>query len=152
VQEWTRAYMRMWGPPIAGVLLLAAGCSRSDQGAVRTADRLRTIAAVYLDYAAARGAGPANERELRTHMSHSLAGRLSAQAGSIEAAKLFVSARDGEPFVLNYGQPICQSPGPATPPIAYERSGRDGTRFVAFANGLVKCVDESSMQPLLGAM
>jgi hypothetical protein len=53
-----------------------------------------------------------------------------------DAAKLFVSPRDNEPYVINWGiraQGVQKAPGeaPVPPIIIYEKTGADGTRYVA---------------------
>jgi hypothetical protein len=132
-------------------LLLSVGCSREDAAALQTVARLRAIAAAYLDVAVASGVGPADELQLRKQMAQSLAVISLAQAaGSDSIDGFLVSARDGTPFKLRFGLPISQTPGGGT--IAMERTGADGSRYVAFSNGVVECVPESSVQPLLGAL
>lgn len=61
----------------------------------------------------------------------------------------FISERDGEPFVIRYGVGISQAKGDAKPIIACEKKGKDGTRYVAFANGDVDCVDEVAARELM---
>jgi hypothetical protein len=132
-------------------VLVAAGCSREDAAALQTAARLRAIAAAYLDFAVATGVGPANELQLRKQMAQSLAVVSAKQiAGSESIDGFLISARDGTPFELRFGLPISQTPGGGT--IAIERTGADGSRYVAFTNGVVECIPESSIQPLLGAL
>lgn len=134
----------------AGLLAHVAlvGCSRMDEAALQTERRLRVISAAYLDFAAARGNGPANAAELRTHLANSAAAKfLSQELGGVDTATLFTSARDGAQFVLRFGVPIAISQGRAAP-IMYEARGRDETRFIAFADGRVECVSADEIAPL----
>jgi hypothetical protein len=131
-------------------MLPMAGCGESDQLSSPSANRLRALATVYLDYAAVNGTGPANERQLHKHVSN-VPGFLLDEVGvNPEAgAAAFVSERDGEAFVIRYGIGISQALGTEAPVIAYEKTGKDGTRFVAFANGDVNCVDEVAAKELM---
>ena len=142
--------MRCFAFAMAATLFIASGCNRTDPGTAETTQRLKVIATVYLDYAVARGEGPANMAELTAHLSRSLAGRIGTLKYAAED-DLFISARDGAPFVLDYGKLICQSDGTAAP-IAYERFGKNGTRLAAFANGQVRSLDENLSRNVLGSM
>lgn len=135
----------------ACVLFIAAlGCDRMDEASLRTESRLRVLSAAYLDYAAARGQGPENQGELRKHLANSLAAQITLQRlGVDDSPSLFVSERDGAPFVVRYGVPIQVMQGTRAAPIALEATGRQGTRFVAFADGRVECLDSRSLAPML---
>jgi hypothetical protein len=126
-----------------------AGCGDSDLSSP-SANRLRVLAAVYLDYAAAKGTGPENEKQLHKHVRNVPGFLFDAAGVSPDAeADAFVSERDGETFVIRYGVGISQAPGDDAPVIAHEKTGKDGTRFVAFANGDVNCVDEVAAKELM---
>jgi hypothetical protein len=127
---------------IAILALCAAGCGKSSELTGIAADRLRAVATVYLDFAAAKGTGPANERELLAHFRNVLFAAPAVDAG----AQVLQSDRDGESFVVRYGLPICVGRGKSSPMIARERAGRDGKVLAAFANGKVVCVAESDIQ------
>jgi hypothetical protein len=116
-----------------------AGCGQTDQAYARTVARLRTIAAAYLDFVAARGAGPSGEAQLRAHLQHSMA-FVAAKEVTGDVAQLFASARDGQPFQINYGLSMGGADGPASQAIAVESEGLCGERLAAFANGKVDCV------------
>ena len=127
-----------------------AGCGNSDDLSSPAANRLRTLATVYLDYAVAKGTGPANEQQLHKHVQ-SVPGFL-LEAGGVNpkaGSAAFVSERDGEQFVVRYGVGISQAEGDEAPIIAYEKTGKDGTRFVAFANGKVDCIDDIAAMELM---
>jgi hypothetical protein len=135
---------------VLGLFVAAGGCSKTDQRDLQTADRLRIIVAAYLDYAVAKGTGPTNELQLRKHLSRTLA-FVAAKSQGLDDATLLLSGRDGKPFAIEYGLQVSLAPGTRAAPIAYEQQGEEGTRFVAFANGVVDCVDETTIQPLLGS-
>jgi hypothetical protein len=84
------------------------------------------------------------------------AAQLKAFAKTVDVRKLgvddlekaFVSPRDGQPYVL-----VAQTagvPDPTRPSvIAYEQTGKDGRRFVAFATTAVEEVDETRFAELV---
>jgi hypothetical protein len=61
----------------------------------------------------------------------------------------FVSERDGEQFVVRYGVGVSQAKDNEAPIIAYEKTGKDGTRLVAFANGKVDCMEDVAAMELM---
>ena len=92
--------------------------------------------------------GPKSEEQLREFIETQDASRL--KRGGIDATKLdelFVSERDGEPFVVRYGvNTVIRGP---SLPVVFESTGVDGTRQVGFCNGLMKEVDEEEYDRLM---
>jgi hypothetical protein len=128
--------------------LVAAGCDQSAELSSPTAERLRTLTYAYLDYAVAKGAGPANEQQLRAHLRNVPAFVLEAGGVSPEAGpSAFVSERDRQPFVFHYGLGV--SCGPEADVIACEQRGKGGVRLVAYTNGKVDCVDDVAAKELM---
>jgi hypothetical protein len=126
------------------------GCDRSDSLSSPTALQLQDLATVYIDYAVAKGAGPANEQQLRKHVGNVPAFLMVSKDSKVgTATPNYVSKRDGEPFVIRYGVGFCPAEGDDAPVIACERSGKDGTRLVAYANGEVACLDEVAARELM---
>lgn len=126
--------------------LALLGCNRADPLASPTAAKLKGLGNVYLDYAVARGVGPADAAQLDKHMQglppFVLEGNhLSAQPGFAS----LTSERDGEPFVICYGVAITQISGDSAPVIAHEKHGQDGQCLVVYANGKVACVEASTL-------
>ncbi len=134
-------------PWIAMVTL--AGCDQSGSLNSPTALQMRGLSAVYLDFAAATGKGPANEQQLLGHIKN-VPQFLLAKSGITPSttSRAFVSERDGEPFVIRYGVGICQQKRSAAI-IACEKKGNAGTRYVAFADGHVDCIDEGAAKELM---
>jgi hypothetical protein len=135
-----------------GLLALGAipGCG-SDELNSPTAVRLRGLAALYMDCAVSKnGKGPASEQEFKKHL-RSLPDHVLSANGcdpkGIDA--VFVSPRDQEPFVVQYGITITRISATSAPLVAYEKSARNGKRLVAFANGKAEHVDEARLQELL---
>jgi hypothetical protein len=139
----------------SGLLLLALGavpgCANELESP--TANKLRGLAKLYLDCAVSKsGPGPASEQEFKKHLRR-LEGFVLRMNGvdpaNLEAA--FVSERDGEPFVILYGVSITRISGTSAPLVAHEKTGKNGKRLVAFANGKVEAVDEARFRELTAA-
>ena len=142
MQTATPMSLTMWSTVICIAMSAATGCNESDPLTAVTVSRLKDIATVYLDYAAAKGAGPLSVNQLHQHMQNTAGFKLSTRPHENGDTAIFKSARDGQPFVIRYGVNVCQDPGSTAPPIAFEREGRDGTRYVALANGEVTSIAE----------
>jgi hypothetical protein len=92
--------------------------------------------------------GPKNEEQLRAFIESQDPIRL--KRGGIDATKLdelFVSERDGEPFVIRYGVNTVVFGPPL--PVVFESTGIDGMRQVGFCNGLMQEVDEEEYDRLM---
>ncbi|MEO2047970.1 MAG: hypothetical protein ABGX16_15530 [Pirellulales bacterium] len=126
-------------PWIHSLLLMAVvtcmaivGCSQKSQVPTgKPAENIRKLALAYVQSSSTnRGIGPKDKQSLIKFMVHRIG--LSEQ----EADKLFVSPRDNHPYVILWGIALEGSgpmgPRPPKPKIiAYEKSGADGTRYVA---------------------
>ena len=127
-----------------------AGCGGPDPLKSPTAERLKSLATVYLNYAASKGSGPPSEDSFRKYI-RSLDG-IVLQMNHIDLARIdemFISDRDREPFVVLYGVGISQISGKSAPLVAYEKTGVGGKRLVAFANTKLEYVDEARLKELL---
>ena len=128
----------VWPLIVAGLLLGSPGC-----GGPRSAEPEKTslsaLAKMYSQFQAHhRGQLPPNEQELKQFISDTGAALLD-ELGYSSADDLFVSDRDGQPYVVLYGNSVIMSdelPGGGL--IAYEKDGVDGVRFVAYRVGLVE--------------
>jgi hypothetical protein len=130
------------------LLVAAVGCNESAELSSPAARRLQILATVYLDYATAKGTGPANRQQLAAHLQNAPPFLLSAEGLSAkDNDTVFTSPRDGKPFLISYGQPFAFSDD--APIIACEQVGKDGLRLAAFANGKIDLADESAVQKLL---
>jgi hypothetical protein len=129
-------------------ILAATGCNESSELSSPAARRLHVLATVYLDYAAAKGSGPANRQQLEAHFQNAPAFLLSGEdVAANDGNTAFTSPRDGEPFLISYGKQFAFRDN--APIIACERTGKDGTRLAAYANGRIDLIDESAAQELL---
>jgi hypothetical protein len=141
-----------WIAVLLAAALLTAGCSGPDPLRSPSAARLRGLAMIYLNYAAAKGSGPPSESVFRKY-SHSLDGIALQMAGVDPKAidDTFVSLRDNQPFVVLYGVGISQMSGKSAPLIAYEKTGANGKRLIAYANTKLECVNEARFKELTQA-
>jgi hypothetical protein len=131
--------------------LFIAGCT-GDNNESLTAQRLQGIAQVYLDYAAARSAGPASEQILREHLT-ALPDFVREGYGfaGVSEQEAFRSLRDGEPFVIRYGLGLSGLSDSPSPVLAYESRGTDaGMRLVVYLSTQVEQVDEARLRELVG--
>ena len=159
--------------PIAWLVLLTpiavGGCgSDSDELSSPTAIRMKGLANLFMDSAVSgNGKGPASEQEFKKHLlrlpvhvlvpngfdSPDITGLTAAEAQvAIKKAvdkwinEVFVSQRDQEPFVIRYGVKITQISGTSAAVVIQEKTGKNGKRLVAYANGKVELVDEAQFQ------
>jgi hypothetical protein len=133
--------------------LIAVPSCGSDELASPTAAKLRALSGFYLDYAVGKnGQGPANEQDLKKHI-RSMPDQMLSPSGVDRSAvdSLFVSDRDGEPFVVIYGQKIAGVSGKSGSVVAHEKNGKGGKRLVGLSNTKVEHVDEGRFQQLLSA-
>lgn len=129
---------------VTALWLGTVGCSDTDRLSTPTAQRLKGLSTAYLDYAVAKGSGPADFQSLLRHarnMEPFVLG-LGVQ-GLAKVEDLFVSHRDGQPFIIHFGRPLSLSQEQAHA-IAYEASYVEGSRYVAYANGRIDCLEEGS--------
>ncbi len=113
-----------------------------------------------------QGRMPEDDEEFRSFVQEMSAEQLSA-LGVWDVEKVFVSTRDGEPYVIRYGQdagpmggalprgkeiiinPKLPGGGVRQPVVAHEKTGVSGRRYVVFGMGQVELVDESRFQQLI---
>lgn len=95
-----------------------------------------------------QGKPPGNEAEFRKYVEAQGATDL-ANLGVTDPAKLWISSRDGQPYVILYG-PVAGPPGPAgMPVVAYESKGSGGKRYVASSLGAVDEVSDARFHELV---
>jgi hypothetical protein len=107
---------------------------------------LRSLLEVYQMYINEKRAAPPNEQALRSYVAALPADKKAGVFLPADLNHLFVSVRDGKPFVITYGG----VPDPAGEPagLAWEQTGQNGKRFVALTMGYVEEYDEASFQAL----
>jgi hypothetical protein len=139
-----------WGVLVA-LTLATAGCRSRQENVPAMESNLRPLALFYGQFVGQHsGKPPANEEEFRTYLDSLSAGELDAW-GVDDVDRLFVSPRDGKPYVVLYGENALQGPRwiADSPVIAYEQVGVAGRRLVATALGAVEEVDEAELKDLL---
>jgi hypothetical protein len=142
-----------WQPPcwlLWVTLSTVSGCSSSDDLSSPTAVRMRALANFYLDYAIPKnGKGPAGEQVFKKHI-RGLPDFLLRQNGvepdAVDA--MFVSERDREPLVINYGLTITHISGKSGVAVAHEKTGKNGKRLIVLSNCKVELADEARLQEL----
>jgi hypothetical protein len=136
-------------PRILMTVLLAlplSGCG-NDPLSSSTAERLRGIGTLYLDYAVAKGAGPRSEAEFLAHIRSLPA--FVVEANHVDPARGaagLVSDRDGQPIVIRYGVSIQNLGAGETPLLAHEMEGKGGKVLAVRANGQVCCLDAAELK------
>ncbi len=96
-----------------------------------------------------QGKGPADETQFKAFIEKlSESQRKSFNIKDVNT--LFVSGRDGKPYVILYGGKKNAAPSPKGPSgaqvIGYEQVGSGGRRYVASALGAVEEVDEATFK------
>lgn len=106
------------------------GCSGENELAGIYSDNIRKVHQCYLMYMEEHGyRGPKDEEELKTYLKTDptaifLTKRIDLTPEGVD--DIFISERDGEPFVIRYGLN-----GIADHAIVFEAVGVDGTRLIA---------------------
>jgi hypothetical protein len=105
---------------IGTALIPTPGCGSDDLDS-STAVKLRAVGNMYLDYVVMKnGAGPDTEARFKAHVG-SKPDQVLQPAGidRNDLNGLFVSDRDGEPFVVRYGLKVTGVSGTDAPLIAH---------------------------------
>jgi hypothetical protein len=118
------------------------GCGRSAAKPEPSPRNLQQIQVLYTIYLQSNKlTGPANEDEFKRFVRSQGAAEARRQEIDLgDLDQLFISPRDGQPYVVNYG--LHFEPQKANQQVVvYETRGRDGLRAVAFATGWSEEVD-----------
>lgn len=126
----------------AAILVGTAGCgSSTGTAAKQERSHLKLLAVLYDSACSTLHRPPQNEAEFKKE--------LAAQKGKMlevlhvdNVEEVFISERDGQPYVVQYG-----TPNPKAPTVvAYEKAGVGGRRLVGFTNGSVAELDEAKFR------
>ncbi|MCA9246100.1 MAG: hypothetical protein KDA42_03265 [Planctomycetales bacterium] len=151
VYETGRQRQKHLGFLAVGILSLGmfAGCGSGASSAETEGSSLKPLAVLYGRYIGQhRGQPPASEAEFKEFI-RSFEPPALKSLGVHDVDQLFVSQRDGQPFVVLYGEKS-KALGPAGAPIvAYEKQGIGGRRFVASESGAVEEMDEEQFRALV---
>ncbi len=132
---------------VAGV----SGCGGSAESREREQSNIKPLAVLYGQFLSTnRGQPPATEQQFKDYVK-SRGPDLSDSYGVASVDELFVSSRDGKPYVIRSGAEAQQGePGPdGSRVVIYEAEGVDGKRYVATAMGAVEEVDEARFKQLV---
>ena len=127
------------------VTCASSGCSKSAEKEVLTAENsnLKPLSILYGQFQTTnQNRAPANEAEFKKFLSTT--GQSLLKQFGTDPEKVFISDRDGQPYVVFYGKQV-----PASGVIAYESEGVGGGRIVAYPFGSVGLVDESRFHQLV---
>lgn len=133
---------------LVAATMLVAGCGQQTQSKKQQESRLKPLSLLYGQYMGQhRGQPPQNEAEFKKFVESQKS--FLTQFGITDPATLFISERDGQPFVVIYGKPSGPAALGGQPVIAYEKVGAGGKRFVASQLGAVEEVDEARFKELV---
>lgn len=105
--------------------------------------RLEKLFAFYQDYTRQHRKPPPDEQAFKEFLSN-LPADEKAIAQLDDVDRFLTSPRDGEKYVIRYGQVI--DVGRAPRAVAWEQTGAKGKRFVALSVGYVQECDEATFQ------
>ncbi len=131
---------------VAALLAVLPGCG---EGAPRAkqleTSNLRSIVSLYNYAFSSTGRPPANEQEFKQF----IATNGTAMMETLHIAnpdEFFISERDGQPFVVVYGQ---RPQDMSRDVVAYEQTGVDGRRQVGLSLGSIEEADEARFRELV---
>lgn len=131
-------------------MLMLAGCAgaKTEAARKRESSHLRSLVSVYNFAAAKLGHRPANQAEFKSFIAANARPMLDSQhVNSVD--ELFISERDGQPFVVLYGEP---TKGAAADLVAYEQVGVAGKRLAGYSLGAIAEIDEQQLANLAPAV
>jgi ABC-type sulfate transport system substrate-binding protein len=91
--------------------------------------------------------GPPNEQALRDHAKQLTEQQLDEMLIGRDLESIFVSERDKEPFQIVFGQML--NPGGDSVAVIYEKTGANGTKYVALSIGYAEEYDEETLRQYL---
>ena len=141
-----------WLVLLLGALAVVAGCTQNNPArriAAANDSNILRLSNLYQAYRLHKGnQGPKDEADIKNFLQQDLTPtrleRMGVDPNNIDG--LFISDRDGQPFVVRYG--VGGGLG-ATDAVVFEQQGRDGKRQVGFTNGSVEEVDSARYDQLL---
>src|SRR5262249_11318649 len=125
---------------LAVAACIASGCHSNDSGAANKQEtsHLKPLVVLYTSASTALHHPPQNEAEFKKYIALQK-GRMLDVLHVDNPDELFVSERDGQPYVINYGPP---ANGKERSVVAYEKDGVNGNRMVGYMSGVVVELDE----------
>jgi hypothetical protein len=140
------------GSAVVGMLMLVilAGCTSPAAKQTSNAENshLRWLLKVRT-HALSQGKPLKSKEDYKSYiqsLSPELRDRVIQGSGVSDVDELFVSERDGQPYVLFYGPPPA---GVGADVVGYEQKGMDGKRYVGYSLGVVSEADEQRFNELV---
>lgn len=133
-------------PLYALIAFTVAGCSSSPPAASDDLGiaRLTILTKQYVSYLNShQSRPPASEAEFKQLLTDA-GGSILKKGGANTVDELFVSPRDGQPFVIEYGARAGRLLDRGI--IAYERTGKDGTHLIGRRLGFAEVVDADAFR------
>ncbi len=94
-----------------------------------------------------QGQLPPDEKALRDYIAGETAMMKEFGLGSVD--DVFISRRDGQPYVVLFGKGILEGDGGGI--VAYEQAGKDGQRFVGYRAGNVEIISDEEFRKMVPA-
>jgi hypothetical protein len=137
--------------PLTIVVCLGLGCSSQQKNLEEEQSNLKPLAVLYGQFVGRHQGRPPDDEAQFKQFVQTQGKETLASFGVTDVSSLFVSSRDGKPYVIRYGQQALTGPPGAggSPVVAYEQEGVDGVRFVATSMGAVERVDEARFKELV---
>jgi hypothetical protein len=136
---------------LLALVTVFTGCGQTQTGSHETeGSSLKPLGIYYGRFIGQhRGQPPKDEAEFKAFLTTVTPDELkSHNVGSVD--EMFVSKRDGQPYVVVYGATTNPAIGQGgAPVIAYEKQGVGGKRYVATSMGAVEEVDEARFKQLV---
>jgi hypothetical protein len=135
---------RLASPLLLSVVLAAcAGCLTRDESIKqRETSHVRLLTSLHAMVTARLGRFPRDEQEFKQTIAKLSVSLEKLKVGSID--ELFISERDGQPFVVVYG-----SPPAASDVVVFEQTGLNGRRQIGHRIGMVEEVDDARYSELI---
>ncbi len=142
-----RLFGRVFVLCTAWICILAVGCGTKTASKPQQESHLKPLALMFGQYTGQhRGQAPSDEAVFKQFVRSNTAFLSNFK---VDGENVFVSERDGKPYVILYGPPKGPPGLAGAPVVAHEQEGIDGRRFVANSLGAVQEVDETRFRELV---
>ena len=134
---------------LMSVSCVGLGCRNANQPAAPVESNLKILAVLFGRYLSQhQGRTPPDAVAFKKFVSELRPEELQMLKVT-DVEKMFVSPRDGQPYVVRYGTKL-PPPGPQGASIvAYEQTGVSGRRYVAYATAGTAEIDEATFRQLV---
>jgi hypothetical protein len=132
------------------------GCETAPETSAASNSELKQLGTQYMDFFRAQNKAPADESELKEFITATMTDVKREILGITDINKLFISPRDGKPFVVRYGLTVSRAPpdGSTTSAVngdivAYEAEGKGGYRHVITSMGQLTQLSNEELEALV---